>query len=395
MAKNPPETVALIVAAGSSTRMGGDIAKPYVEFQGKTVLLHTVEKFLAHPLVDAVRVVIRREDHLTYKKAVFGLTIFPPVIGGKTRQDSVRLGLEALRHVNPKYVLVHDAARPLVSDALITRTVEALKTEKAVIPTLPLSDTVKRIKDNAVTETLPREELATVQTPQGFDYEALFVAHQKHKGESYTDDAALFEASGLRVATVAGEANNFKITTSHDMARFMEQIDSRFETRTGMGFDVHALRVHSSDTHQSQHYIKLCGVKISHTHYLEGHSDADVGMHAIVDALLGAISDGDIGTHFPPDDHKWKGADSERFLMHAYELVKKRGGEVVNIDLTLICEEPKISPHRAAMITHVAQMIKLTPDRISIKATTTEKLGFTGRGEGIAAQAVANVRLPR
>lgn len=387
--------IALIVAAGSSSRMNSTVAKPYLEFQGKTLLLHTVERFLAHPMIDAVRVVIRREDHALYKKALFGLTIFPPVIGGATRQDSVRLGLESVAHAKPTNIFVHDAARPLVSDALITRVVEGLREHKAIIPALPATDTIKRVSGGVVTETLPREELYTVQTPQGFDYTTLYDAHVKLRGESLTDDAALMEKLGIPVATVEGDPLNFKVTTNYDMGRFMETVDARYETRTGMGYDVHALAEHESDTPNTQQYIKLCGIKIPHTHYLQGHSDADVGMHAMVDAILGALADGDIGTHFPPDDYKWKGADSERFLMHAYELVKKRGGDIVHMDVTLICEEPKISPHREAMRTHLAQMIKLAPDRISIKATTTERLGFTGRGEGIAAQAIATVRLPR
>ncbi len=389
------KTIALIVAAGGSTRMNGGIPKPYMDFAGKTIIARTVEIFLSHPRIDAVRVVIKREHNPLYKKATFGLPIFPMVVGGETRQESVKRGLESLRHINPHYVLVHDAARPLTSHALIDRVLDGLDKHEGVIPTLPVPDTIKQIESGLVKSTLPREGLHRVQTPQGFAYAPLLAAHEKLAELSLTDDAAVMEQCGHKIAAVEGEVGNFKITTQEDLRQFMQAVEIGFETRTGLGFDVHALMTHDEDTPSSQHYIKLCGVKIPHTHYLKGHSDADVGLHAIVDAMLGAICEGDIGTHFPPDDHKWKGADSERFLMHAYELIKMRGGDVQHIDVTLICERPLIKPHVATMRHHMASLLKLAEDRISVKATTTEKLGFTGRGEGIAAQAIATIKLPR
>lgn len=321
--------------------------------------------------------------------------MFPCVIGGDNRQESVLKGLRALAHRNPEYVLVHDIARPLASHALISRVLDGLKNSKAVIPGLPVADTIKRVQAGLVGETVPRDNLYKIQTPQGFHFKSLLEAHEKLAGQLLTDDAAVIEQAGGDVVIVEGEIDNFKITTPKDVDRMQTLLALNTETRTGMGYDVHQLKMHDDDTPVSQHDIKICGVRIPFSHGLVGHSDADVGLHALVDAVLGAIGDGDIGMHFPPDDHKWQGADSERFLMHAYELVRARGGEIVHLDVTIICERPKISPHRDQMKQHIAQMLKLDLDRVSVKATTTEKLGFTGRGEGIAAQAVATVRLPR
>lgn len=388
------KTIALLVAAGKSERMGGGLPKPYLQLGQESVIRQTIKAFLSHPEIDGVRVVISREHHALYRKAIQGLTLFPMVVGGASRQESVRRGLESLAHRGPQRVLVHDVARPNVSHALISRMLAALEEHKAAIPALAITDTLKRAQGGRVIGTLPREALYSVQTPQAFDYNTLLAAHRTAAGQTLTDDAAVCEAAGISVAILPGEADNFKLTTSADMERMQALLSSQYETRTGMGYDVHQLAVHDAPTPPSQHVIKLCGVKIPFTHYLVGHSDADVGLHALVDAILGAIGAADIGAHFPPDDRKWQGADSERFLLHAYELLKSRGGEVVNLDVTLICERPKIAPYREQMISHISQILKITPNRISIKATTTEKLGFTGRGEGIAAQAVATVRVP-
>lgn len=387
--------IALLVAAGKSERMQSDMPKPYLTVGDYALLRRTAKIFLSHPQVDGVRVVIRREHHPYYRKAVEGLTMFPCVIGGQTRQESVLRGLESVAHRQPEYVLVHDAARPLTSHALISRVINALKDNAAVIPALPVADTIKRVSDGRVGETVPRENLYKVQTPQGFRFNTLLDAHRQFAGQALTDDAAVIEKAGGTVITVEGEIDNFKITTQDDIERMQTLLSLHMETRTGMGYDVHQLREHDTDTPISRQNIKLCGVRIPFTHRLLGHSDADVGLHALVDAILGAIGDGDIGTHFPPDDLRWQGADSERFLLHAYELVRARGGEIVHLDVTLICEKPKVSPYREQMVLHIAQLLKLSVDRVSVKATTTEKLGFTGRGEGIAAQAVATVRLPR
>ena len=388
-----PKIIALIVAAGAGERVGGELPKQYLNIGGKTMLERSVEVFLSHPRIDGVKVVIARPHHLIYKKALFGKVLYPPVMGGPTRQESVRRGLQALAHAEPTHVLVHDAARPLVSHALIDRVLDALGKNEAVIPVMAVADTIRHMTTSH-SHTVDRTDLYAVQTPQGFDYAALLAAHEECVGAALTDDAALFEKLGKNVAAVSGEPLNFKITTTSDIRRLMDILSLQTETRTAMGFDVHALKPHSPDTPVAKQVVTICGVNIPHTHYLEGHSDADVGTHALVDALLGTICEGDIGSHFPPDDHQWKGADSDRFLMHAFELLTKRGGNIVHLDLTLICERPKLSPHREAMRTHIAQLLKLSKDRISIKATTTEKLGFTGRGEGIAAQAVATVKLP-
>lgn len=389
------KTIALLVAAGKSERMQMDVAKPYLALSRDCVLRHTIKTFLEHPLIDGVRVVIRREHHPAYRLATQGLTLFPCVIGGDSRQESVRRGLESLWHREPERVLVHDIARPMVSAELITRVVEALDEVTAVIPALKVTDTIKRAKNGVAVETLAREELYSVQTPQGFHYKALCNAHRAHAGEQLSDDAAVMERFGGRVQLVEGEASNIKITTVADLEHMQHSLFTQLETRTGMGFDVHQLVAHDADTPVARQQVKICGINIAHTHRLLGHSDADVGLHAMVDAILGALGAGDIGMHFPPEDPKWKGADSERFLLHAYELVSQRGGEIAHLDVTIICERPKIGPHREQMVAHISQMLKLSPDRVSIKATTTEKLGFTGRGEGIAAQAVATLRLPR
>jgi len=388
-------TLALLVAAGKSERMQADVPKPYMQLGEESLMRRTIKAFLNHPDIDGIRVVIRREHHAKYKQAVSDLTLFPCVIGGDTRQESVRLGLESIAHRKPAHVLVHDIARPLASADLISRVRKALDTHAAVVPALPIMDAVKRMQPGREAETIDRHHLYTVQTPQGFHFDALLTAHQKLRGEALPDDAALIEKTGGHVATVEGDPDNLKITTAKDLETMERLLTLNSEIRVGMGYDVHALHLHGPEIPLSQQFIRLCGVNIPFTHRLIGHSDADVGLHALVDAILGAIGDGDIGTHFPADDHKWKGANSSRFLLHAYELLSGRGGELVHLDVTLVCEHPRIAPYREQMIAHIAQMLKLSPDRVSIKATTTEKLGFAGRGEGIAAQAIATVRLPR
>jgi len=399
------ETIAILVAGGRSERMGGGLPKQYRDLAGVNVLRRTVKAFLEHPEIDGVRVIIRREHHPYYRKAIEGLSLIPCAVGGDSRQESVRLGLESIRHFSPKNVLIHDVARPMVSAQLISRVIAGLREQAAVIPVLKVADTIKRLENNKIIDTIPRDGLVFVQTPQGFAYETLVAAHnQAYKqarnmpvaasGE-FTDDAAVCEAAGIAVYSVAGEAANFKITSTEDIEKMEMALGLNFETRTGLGYDVHKLAAHDADKPASKQSIKICGVRIPFGHYLVGHSDADVGLHAIVDAILGAIGSGDIGSHFPPDDNRWKGADSERFLLHAYELLKNRGGELVNMDVTIICERPKITPYREEMREHIAKTLKIDIGRISVKATTTERLGFTGRAEGIAAQAVANVRLPR
>ncbi len=379
----------LILAGGSGARMGSDVPKQYLDLCGLPVLRRTVTVFLDHPLVDNVQVVIGEEDKNNYEAAVTGLDLPDPVIGGITRQASSRKGLESLASTNPDIVLIHDAARALIDAATIDAVISALDLNHAVLPGIPVADTLKRVLGDTaiVSDTIDRTTLWRAQTPQGFRFDKILDAHRQFENEDLTDDAAVAERAGTDVAMVRGNENNFKITTQDDLERAKTMMSSSMgDTRIGTGFDVHAFG--DGDC------LTLCGIEIDHEQGLEGHSDADVAMHAITDALLGAIAAGDIGNHFPPSDEKWRGAASYVFLEHAAKLISDRNGSIANIDLTIICETPKIGPHRVRMQESLASLLTIEVSRISVKATTTEKLGFTGRNEGIAAQAVAAVRLP-
>lgn len=377
--------IALIVAAGRGNRFGGEVPKQYLSLAGKPVLRHSVERFLAHPGVDAVRVVIHAADRDLYDAAVAGLDLLEPIGGGAERQDSVRLGLESLTAMEPEKVLIHDAARPFADDGLIARVVAALDVRAGAIPAVPVHDTLKRGETGLIAGTVDRAGLWRAQTPQGFRFSEILDAHRRFAGETLTDDAALAERAGFAVALVDGSEDNVKVTTPDDMTRAETRLGAT-EYRTGTGFDVH--RFAAGD------HVVLCGVSIPHEATLSGHSDADVGLHALTDALFGAIGDGDIGSHFPPSDEQWRGADSALFLKAAGDCVAARGGSIVNVDVTLICERPKVGPHREAMRARIAETLSIAVERVSVKGTTTERLGFTGRGEGIAAQASATVRLP-
>ena len=381
-----PSTLVLIVAAGRGRRFGGALPKQYAPLGGVTVLRHTLQAFLSHPRVQGVRVVIHPDDVDLYRAASTGLDLLEPVFGGATRQDSVRLGLESLQDAGIQNVLIHDAARPFVTAALIDGVIEALSQHAAALPAVAVADTLKRGVDGIIAETVARAGLWRAQTPQGFHFSEILAAHQRFKGEELTDDAQLFERDGRTVALTQGSENNFKITTEEDLMRAERLLGTVYESRTGSGFDAH--RFEAGD------HVTLCGVKIPFNQGLKGHSDADVALHALTDALLGAIGAGDIGRHFPPSDAQWKGAASDRFLAHAAKLVRERNGVIVNVDLTVICEAPKLSPHNQAMVARVAEILAINADRVSIKGTTTEGMGYTGREEGIAAQAVATVRLP-
>jgi 2-C-methyl-D-erythritol 4-phosphate cytidylyltransferase / 2-C-methyl-D-erythritol 2,4-cyclodiphosphate synthase len=318
------------------------------------------------------------------------LDLLPPCFGGDTRQTSVRAGLEALAGHHPAIVLVHDAARPFTSAALVSRAIAA-GAQGAAIPGVAMTDTIKEV-DSAghVVRTLDRTTLRGIQTPQAFAFDALLAAHRKAYAagrEDFTDDAALAEWAGMTVGVFAGEAGNVKLTTAEDFAAAQaRELAALGDIRTGSGYDVHAFA--------DGDHVWLGGVRISHERGVTGHSDADVGLHALVDAILGALADGDIGAHFPPSDPQWKGASSDRFLQFAVERVRQRGGRVVHLDLTVVCEAPKIGPHRDAMRARIAQIAGISIDRVGVKATTSEKLGFTGRREGIAAMATATIRLP-
>lgn len=363
--------------------------KQYLPLAGQPLIRHTVAALRRHPAIGPIVVVIDPARTATAAAALDGLAVEPFVAGGADRQDSVLAGLEALAALDkpPERVLIHDAARPFIDNALIDGVLTALKRHPAALPAIPVVDTLKRGDDGLAGVTVPRDGLYRAQTPQGFRFESILDAHRRFEGDSLTDDAALAEAAGLAVALTPGREENFKVTTPEDLARAERQVlMSLPDLRTGSGFDVHTLGPGDG--------VWLGGVKIPHDQSLIGHSDADVALHAITDALLGAIAAGDIGQHFPPSDPQWKGADSSRFLAHAAGLVRARGGAIAHVDLTIICERPKVGPHRAAISSRIADILQIAPDRVSVKATTTERLGFTGRGEGIAAQAVATVRLP-
>lgn len=380
--------VALVVAGGRGLRFGGDVPKQYRDLSGRAVIARSLAAFAGLDGIAAVRPVIDPSHQPLYDAAVAGLDLarlLPPVAGGASRQESVRLGLESLEALAPDTVLIHDAARPLVDRGLIGRTIAALASTPAALPAVAVADTLKRGDAGRVTATVSREGLWRAQTPQGFRFADILAAHRRFAGEELTDDAALAERATLPIALVAGSENNFKITTEDDLARAGRLIGPG-EVRTGLGFDVH--RFTPGDA------VMLCGVRVPHEAALAGHSDADVGLHALTDALLGAIGAGDIGVHFPPSDARWKGASSDRFLAHAGGLLRQRGGVILNVDVTIVCESPRVSPHRAAMVARIAAILGIEADRVSVKGTTTERLGFTGRGEGIAAQAVVSVRLP-
>ncbi len=378
---------ALVVAAGRGSRFGGALPKQYLPLAGATVLRHAVAALAGHPRVTGVLAAIRPEDRALFDAAVAGLPMLPPVAGGATRQDSVRLGLEALAAHRPVCVLIHDGARPFPDAALIDRVIDGLERGPAAIPCLPLRDTIKRAESGAIRATVDRAELWRAQTPQGFHFEAIRAAHRAAAGHQLTDDSAVAEAAGMTPLLVAGSEDNLKLTTAEDLAAAERLIAARLgDVRVGQGFDAHAFGPGDR--------VFVCGVEIPHGAALVGHSDADVGLHALTDAVLGAIGAGDIGMHFPPSDPRWRGAASDRFLRHAADLVQARGGIVAAVDVTIICERPKIGPYRAAMVERVAAILGIADERVSVKATTTDRLGFTGRGEGIAAQAVATIRLP-
>ena len=383
-----PQCAVLIVAAGSGERFGGSIPKQYHVLGGEPILRRSVLAFLNHPHIDHVCVVINPKHRDWYDRAVGDLGLPEPIMGGATRQDSVRLGLEALEQSGkPDFVMIHDAARPLIDAATITEVRKALDKEKGAIAAKPLVDTLKRGKGTHIETTIDRANLWQAHTPQAFHFDAILAAHRATIGAQMTDDAAVAEKAGLHVVLVPSNPDNMKITNPDDLDRAARLMGLNFnDIRTGMGFDVH--RLVEGDA------VNICGIAIPHNRKLEGHSDADVGLHALVDAILGAMSAGDIGQHFPPSDPQWKGKDSAHFVRHAVHMVSERGGVIAHVDITMMCEQPKMGPHRQAMIERIASLLEITPDRVSVKATTTERLGFTGREEGIAAQAIATLRFP-
>jgi 2-C-methyl-D-erythritol 4-phosphate cytidylyltransferase/2-C-methyl-D-erythritol 2,4-cyclodiphosphate synthase len=379
---------ALIVAAGKGERVGGLVPKQFRPLLGEPVLRRSVAAFANLPEITFVQIVATDERWKETEAAVTGLRCAPFARGGLTRQDSVRNGLEALEPSAPDFVLIHDAARPLVSASLIRRVIAALESAApAAIPLLPLSDSLKRKERENWTTVSRYGGLYRAQTPQGFRFPEILSAHRQLKSTTVTDDMAIAEQAEIAITRVDGDETNLKITTEDDFCRAERLLRGTMEEfRTGQGFDAH--RFAAGD------HVWLCGVKIAHDAALEGHSDADAGLHALTDAILGALGAGDIGLHFPPTEEKWRGASSSVFLSHAAQLVAQAGGAIVHCDVTLICEQPKISPHREAMCARIADLLAIDVSRVSVKATTTEGMGFLGRGEGLAAQAIATIRLP-
>jgi 2-C-methyl-D-erythritol 4-phosphate cytidylyltransferase/2-C-methyl-D-erythritol 2,4-cyclodiphosphate synthase len=383
---------AVVVAAGRGTRTGLDYPKQYKVMGGSPMVRESLRVFTGHPEVDVVLPVIHPDDGARFAAAAEGLDLATPVSGATTRQGSVRAGLEALAKQAPEIVLVHDAARPFTSAALVSRAIAAAAAHGAAIPGMPVTDTVKLVDaQGIITATLDRAAMRTVQTPQAFRYATLLDAHRRAAAagrEDFTDDGALIEWAGLKVSVFEGEAGNIKMTTADDFARAERDAHAALsDVRTGIGYDIHAF-----DT--GGDHVWLGGIKIPHKRKLQGHSDADVALHALTDAILGALADGDIGVHFPPSDEKWRGASSDRFLAFAVERVKLRGGMVAHLDVAIVCEAPKVNPRRDEMRKRIAEIAGISIDRVGVKATTNEKLGSLGREEGIAAYATATIRLP-
>jgi 2-C-methyl-D-erythritol 4-phosphate cytidylyltransferase/2-C-methyl-D-erythritol 2,4-cyclodiphosphate synthase len=382
---------AVVVAAGRGYRAGGEGPKQYREIGGEPVIRASLKGLAGHAGIAMVQPVIHPDDIDLFRAAAVGLDVLDPVFGGATRQASVRAGLEALSPRRPDLVLVHDAARPFASAALIARGIAAAGASGAAIPAVAVADTVKTVDaSGVVTGTLERGQLRLVQTPQAFAFATLLAAHERARAagrEDFTDDSALVEWAGIKVSTFEGEAANVKLTTADDFVRVgTAALAALADLRTGSGYDVHAFGPGD--------HVTLGGVRIAHSQGLSGHSDADVVLHALVDAILGALADGDIGVHFPPSDPQWRGASSDRFLAFAIERLRARKGRIAHLDVNVICEAPRIGPHRDAMRQRIAEIAGIDIGRVAVKATTSEKLGFIGRSEGMAAFATATVRLP-
>ncbi len=372
------KNIALIVAGGNGLRMGDSQPKQYLQINGVSILRRTIERFLSCPSIDAVKVVIAKEHEDLYRSAILGLDLLPFAIGGDTRQESVFNGLKDLAKLNPQHVLIHDAARPFVTNEIIYNVINMLEIYKAVDVGVTPKDTIKL--NNSEISTLDRSKLYCTQTPQGFHFETILSLHEHHQGFNATDDITLALESGIKVGVASGDYKNIKITTPEDL--IMNSV-----TKVGMGFDVHKFDTET----KGEFLVPICGINIPHTHKVLAHSDGDVGIHALMDAMLGTAALGDIGEHFPPTDIKWKDADSCILLAHVDSLIKGKSGKIQNIDVTIICEKPKVLKHKNQMQKKLAQVLKIDENLINIKATTTEKLGFTGRGEGIAAQAICAI----
>jgi 2-C-methyl-D-erythritol 4-phosphate cytidylyltransferase / 2-C-methyl-D-erythritol 2,4-cyclodiphosphate synthase len=374
---------ALIVAAGKGERAGEDVPKQFALLRGKAVLAHSFDAFAAHEDIGPIYVVIGEDQRQMAEEALKGREVAGFITGGAERQHSVKAGLDVMAAEGDiDAVMIHDAARPFLSAEIIKSLSEALGASQVAIPTFGVVDSLAH-GDGLLGSSVSRLGLFHVQTPQAFHLSAILKAHDAWQGSPATDDAQIARAAGIEVMMVPGDPALEKITNRGDLARMEAKLAAKTISRTGMGFDVHRLEAGQD--------LWLCGVQIPHDRGLSGHSDADVALHALTDALLGAVAAGDIGDHFPPSDPQWRGAASHQFLTHAAKLVAQAGATISSVDLTIICEAPKIGPHRAAMRARIAELLGLPLSRVSVKATTTERLGFTGRGEGIAAQAIATV----
>jgi len=386
----PPKIYVLIAAAGAGTRFNDDknTPKQYQNLAGVPILKRTVLKFKKISNINEIKCIINPKNKDKYKTIVSDLEIAPYAEGSSTRKASIYKGLKSLdKAKNEDIILIHDAARPLVSENDIINLLEALKTHQAATLATPITETLRQSDDENCANIVSRDGLWSIQTPQAFRYGDIMKAHEAaNESIEYTDDTSLATAIGIDVKLVKGSAENIKITTKDDLKMAEKLLQSESITRTGLGYDVHAFDNCSGP-------VRLCGIDIPHTYKLKGHSDADVGLHAITDAILGAIGEGDIGQHFPPSDNAFKDMDSAIFLEKTMKIAAKHNAAINNIDLTLICEEPKIGPHAHEMRKRVASILKVKENAINIKATTSEQLGFTGRKEGIAAQAIATVSI--
>lgn len=379
-------TYALIVAAGSGLRLGSEMPKQYLSIAGRSILEITASKFLECPAIDGVMVVIAKEHQLLYDEAIKGLGLLPCAYGGASRQISVKNGLEALSKYNPSKVLVHDAARPMVEGSLIERVVEALDAFEAVDVKVSVPDTIK--DESNLKHAIDRSNMYLTQTPQGFRFPQILALHKEFEGRDLTDDVRLAIEGGISLCAVEGARTNFKITTEEDLRMAEKLLENAPEVRVGTGFDVHEVA-------EGPGHMPICGVLLPSKKRVIAHSDGDVGLHALMDAILGALALGDIGVHFPPDDMTWKDADSKELLRHVKKLIHDRGAEVSNVDITIMCEEPKVKPYREQMVKCISEVLEIKENQVSVKATTTEKLGFIGRQEGVAAQAVCTLKLYR
>lgn len=383
--------LALIVAGGVGQRFSNILPKQYAKVCEKSILRRSIEAFASHPEICSVLVVIHKTHLKMYEECVKDLlTLQPllqPVFGGDTRQASVQNGLQSLKAISPKNVLIHDAARPFVSACLISRVLEALQEHTVVDVQVPIVDAVRHTTDGSI---INKEELRNIQTPQGFDYQTLCALHESYNGTNAPDDVALAYKKRIPVGCVRGEAGNLKITYKEDVAAMEASVSSiMIMQRVGIGIDVHKLISRTNSA------IPICGILLPCDYVVEAHSDGDVGLHAITEAILGAIAEGNIGTHFPPSDMRWQNVASEFFLFHANQLLKKKKGYIINIDVTIVCEQPKIMPHAVAMRQNIAKILELDIEQVSVKATTTELMGFLGRKEGIMAQAICSIAMPK